>query len=261
MRTTTIVLGFLFFGATTPAMAASPCDALKKFSMPGHQIVVKDARDVPAGTLPPPPYAPQAPPQPYPAHCRVDGVIDPRTGGDGKPYGIGFAVTLPPNWNGRFLFQGGGGLNGTVAPPLGAQYAGARSALDQGFAVASTDSGHQGAVFDGSFFQDQQATLNFLFQAVAEVNVVAREIVTRHYGKAPAHAYFVGCSTGGREAMMMSQRFPNYFDGIVAGAPAMRTNFSNLGLRHANTTLNAVAPRDANGKPQTREALSDADRR
>src|SRR5690349_13511049 len=55
------------------------------------------------------------------AHCRVDGVIDRRTGVDGKEYGIGFALALPDQWNGRFLFQGGGGLNGNVAPPLGAQ--------------------------------------------------------------------------------------------------------------------------------------------
>ena len=73
-----------------------------------------------------------------PAHCRVDGVIDERTGRDGKPYGIGFALALPANWNGRFLFQGGGGLNGSVQPPLGGAYAGERSALARGFAVAST---------------------------------------------------------------------------------------------------------------------------
>ena len=79
-----------------------------------------------------------------PAHCRVDGVIDERTGRDGKPYAIGFAVALPANWNGRFLFQGGGGLNGSVQPPNGGQYAGEQSALARGFAVASTDSGHQG---------------------------------------------------------------------------------------------------------------------
>jgi feruloyl esterase len=61
--------------------------------------------------------------------------------------------------------------------------------------------------------------------------------------------------------MMMSQRYPGHFDGIVAGAPAMRTNFSNLGLRIATEALNAVAPKDARGLPQTRQALSDADRR
>jgi len=235
------------------AGAAGHCKALTKFSLPGHRLVIRQAQELPAS-------APGVSPV-VPAHCRVDGVIDERTGRDGKPYGIGFALALPANWNGRFLFQGGGGLNGSVQPPLGGAYAGDRSALARGFAVASTDSGHQGAVFDGSFFRDQQAALNFLYQAVAEVTVVAKAIVVRHYGAPQHHAYFVGCSTGGREAMMMSQRFPDYYDGILAAAPAARTSFSNLGLRYATATLNAVAPRDAQGKPQTRAALSDTDRK
>ena len=237
----------------SPVANAAPCAALAKFSLPEHRVVVRQAREVAASA---PGVAPASP-----AHCRVDGVIDERTGRDGKPYGIGFAVALPANWNGRFLFQGGGGLNGSVQPPLGGAYAGERSALARGFAVASTDSGHQSTGFDGSFFQDQQASLNFLYQAVAEVTVVAKAIVARHYGKPQNRAYFVGCSTGGREAMMMSQRFPNYFDGIVAAAPAARTSFSNLGLRHATAALNAIAPVDAQGKPQTRAAMSDADRK
>ena len=235
------------------ANAAQSCAALAKFAMPEHRVVIRQAQEIKAS-------APGVSPA-VPAHCRVDGVIDERTGRDGKPYGIGFAVALPANWNGRFLFQGGGGLNGSVQPPLGGAYAGERSALARGFAVASTDSGHQSTGFDGSFFRDQQAALNFLYQAVAEVTVVAKAIVARHYGKPQQHAYFVGCSTGGREAMMMSQRFPDYFDGIVAAAPAARTSFSNLGLRHATAALNAIAPRDAQGKPQTRAALSDADRK
>jgi hypothetical protein len=236
--------------AVTPAaVAANSCSALAKFSLPGQTLVIGQAQEVAADTA-----------KSVPAHCRVSGVLDPRNGRDGKSYGIGFAVALPATWNGRFLFQGGGGLNGSVAPPLGGQFAGEHSALERGFAVASTDSGHQGAVFDASFFADQQAALDFLYQGVARTTVVAKEIVARYYGKSSAHAYFVGCSTGGREAMMMSQRFPSYFDGIVAGAPAMRTSFSNLGLRHATMALNAIAPRDADGKPQTRAALSDADR-
>jgi hypothetical protein len=225
------------------------CTALTGFNLPDQSLVIREAREVPADAA-----------KSVPAHCRVSGVIDPRTGADGKPYGIGFAVALPPRWNGRFLFQGGGGLNGSVAPPLGAQYAGEHSALERGFAVATTDSGHSGAIFDAAFFADQQAAVDFLFQGVARTTAVAKQIVARHYGKRIEHAYFVGCSTGGREAMMMSQRFPAYFDGIVAAAPAMRTSFSNLGLRHAATALNAIAPRDADGKPQTRAALSDADR-
>src|SRR6185503_8227692 len=241
--------GVLALLIASGASAANSCAALAKLSMPGQNIVIEQAQDV----------APDAA-KSVPAHCRVSGVLDPRSGRAGRPYGIGFAIALPEKWNGRFLFQGGGGLNGSVAPPLGAQFAGEHSALERGFAVASTDSGHRGAVFDASFFADQQAAVDFLYQGVARTTVLAKEIVARYYGKRSAHAYFVGCSTGGREAMMMSQRFPDYYDGIVAGAPAARTSFSNLGLRYATATLNAIAPRGTDGKPQTRAALSDADR-
>ena len=182
------------------ANAARPCTALAKFAMPEHRLVIRQAQEVAASV-------PGASPV-VPAHCRVDGVIDERTGRDGKPYGTKFAVALPANWNGRFLFQGGGGLNGSVQPPIGGAYAGESSALARGFAVASTDSGHQSTGFDATFFRDQQAALNFLYQAVAEVTVAAKAIIARHYGRPQQHAYFVGCSTGGREAMMMSQRFP-----------------------------------------------------
>ena len=234
-------------GAANAHAAPARCADLAKFAMPGQNVVIQQVREVPRDAV-------------LPAHCRVDGVINPRTGRHGKPYGIGFAVALPAEWNGRFLFQGGGGLNGSVQAPIGAGYAGDRSALARGFAVASTDSGHNGTGFDGSFFEDQQATLDFLYQGVASTVVVARQIVARRYALPIRHAYFVGCSTGGREAMMMSQRFPDLFDGIVACAPAMRTSFSNLGLRHATTALNAIAPTRADGKPDTRNALSDADR-
>lgn len=234
-------LAALLIGATS-AHAAQSCADLSKFTSTEHQIVIRQVSE-------------------EGGRCRVEGVIDARTGRDGKPYGIGFAVALPADWNGRFLFQGGGGLNGSVQPPQGAQYAGERPALQRGFAVASTDSGHQGAVFDGSFLRDQQAAVDFLYQGVATATVIAKQLVAQRYGKAPEHSYFVGCSTGGREAMIMSQRFPSYFDGIVAAAPAMRTSFSNLGLRHATAALNAVAPVKPDGQHDTRAALSDADRK
>lgn len=242
------------------AAAASSCRALKSFKLPGYSIRIDAATEVPAGPMPAPPNAPPGPQRLLPAYCRVDGVIDERTGRNGRPYGIGFSVALPTKWNGRFYFQGGGGLNGAVNPPFGAQYAGDSTALAEGFAVASTDSGHKSTGFDATFFEDQEAGLNFLYGAVARVTVVGKKIVERRYGKPAHHAYFVGCSTGGREAMMMSQRFPDYFDGIVAGAPAMRTNYSNLGLRWVSTALNEIAPKGPDGKPQTRLALSDSDR-
>jgi feruloyl esterase len=78
---------------------------------------------------------------------------------------------------------------------------------------------------------DQQALLNFQFEANAKTTRVARPIVEAYYGSAPHHSYFVGCSTGGREGMIMAQRFPQLFDGVVSGAPAMRTTISNLALR------------------------------
>ena len=217
----TAFIAITFVSMAPATRATLPCAAHTKFAMPEHRVVIRQALEVKASL---PGVSPAVP-----AHCRVDGVIDERTGCDGKPYGIGFAVALPANWNGRFLFQGGGGLNGSVQPPSAAHNDVDRSALARGFAEASTDSGHRSTGFDGSFFRDQQATLDFLYQAVAEVTVVAKTIVARHYGKPQDHAYFVGCSTGGREAMMMSQRFPDYYDGIVVVAPAARTSFSNLG--------------------------------
>jgi len=256
-----IGLTLLLGSAAAPSLAATPCADLAKFTMPGYEVRIDQAREIAAGV---PAAAPNGPPGPrlsLPAHCRVDGVLDPRTGRNGKPYAIGFAVAMPVNWNGRFFFQGGGGLNGSVNPPVGAQYAGDSSALASGFAVVSTDSGHKGSGFDATFFEDQEASLNFLYQAVAKVTVVAKEVVSKHYGRPAHHSYFVGCSTGGREAMMMSQRFPAYFDGIVAGAPATRTGYSNLALRWAATALNEVAPKDAQGRPQTNQALSEQDRK
>ncbi len=183
---------------------------------------------------------------PLPPHCQVVGSFERRTGSDGRDYEIRFAVNLPDHWNGRFLFQGGGGLNGSLGEPLGARWAGAETALDQGFAVASTDSGHVGSGFDASFMADQQAMLNFQYQANAKVTEAVRPLVEAYYHAAIGHSYFVGCSTGGREGMIMAQRFPTLFDGIVSGAPAMQTGISNLALRWISVELGKAVedPRD-----------------
>ena len=89
----------------------------------------------------------------------------------------------------------------------------------------------------------------FEFVAIGRLTVLAKQIIAAYYGKPPAHSYYVGCSTGGREAMLMSQRYPLYFDGIVVGSPAMRTGHSNLATRTVTVALNSVAPKDANGRP------------
>ena len=252
---------------STPAARAQvgpgepACSALRQLQVPGAALSEVTAEWFAAGS-PPPPEPPWVPPlaAPLPAWCRLSATLDRRTGADGKSYGIGFALALPVDWNGRFLFQGGGGLNGTVAPPLGRTGQG-EAALARGFAVVTTDTGHRGQVFDASFMAEQQASLDFAYQAVGRVAVLAKQILAQHYGRPPAHAYFMGCSTGGREGMLMAQRYPTYFDGVVVGAPAMRTRFSGIGDEWVATMLNRVAPLDASGKPDGRRAFSDADRK
>ncbi|MEO7189713.1 MAG: tannase/feruloyl esterase family alpha/beta hydrolase [Vicinamibacterales bacterium] len=256
--------------STTPASAApavvarttpAACDALRQLSLDGVALVVTNTRWFAAGAPLPGARAGGPPPAPtsLPAYCRLDGVIDRRTGvPNGTTYGIGFAVAMPEAWNGRTLMQGGGGTNGSVGNPLGTSAAGDRSAMMRGFAVVSTDTGHTGSgSFDATFQQDQQASLDFAYAAIGRVAEIAKRIVTRQYGTAPAHSYFAGCSTGGREAMLVSQRYPLLFDAVIAGAPAMRTNYSGIGDRWVATTLNEVAPKDAQGQPITRQALSE----
>src|SRR5262252_7228428 len=223
---------------TKPGAAA--CEAMKSFKRPGTTLEITKAVWVAAGSTPPAggPGAP-ASTQKLPAYCRIDGVIDRRTGGDGKPYGIGFAITMPDDWNGRFLQQGGGGLNGSVAFPLGAAAAGTTPALARGFAVVTTDTGHTGANgFDANFMREQQAALDFAYQAVGRVAGLAKQIVAVYYARPADRSYFAGCSTGGREGMLMVERHPTYFDGVVVGAPAMRTNFSGIGDEWVAVALN-----------------------
>jgi len=256
----------LAFGAVLAvadgAEASGPeaCRALAEFRGEGLTLEITRAEWVAPGPAEANPFGMGYPGE-LPQRCRVDGRIDRRVGASGKPYAIGFALALPEEWNGRFLFQGGGGLNGSVAQPLGATAAGDIPALVRGFAVASTDSGHEGAhPFDGAFFEDQEATLNFLYKAIGKVSTAASQIVEAFCGEPAAHSYYVGCSTGGREGMIMSQRFPDRFDGIVVGAPAMRTSFSNLADRWVLVTLNAVARRDDQGQPIPGTAFSEAQR-
>jgi feruloyl esterase len=236
------------------------CAALAAFKLPGVALEINKAAPVPAGAV----TAPPGPPGysgPLPAYCRVEGVIDQRTGAAGVQYGIRFALALPMDWNGRFLFQGGGGLNGFVLPPIGAAVAGDTPGLARGFAVVTTDTGHQGqGPFDGGFLADQEATLNFLYAANAKVAIAAKALIHAFYERSAAHSYFVGCSTGGREGMIMSQRYPDYFDGIVSGAPAMRTGYSNLGLRWVAVALNQAAAKDESGNLIPGSALSAKDR-
>jgi feruloyl esterase len=196
-----------------------------------------------------------------PAHCKVEGVVNARKGAGGKGYGIHFAIALPDQWSGRFLVQGGGGLNGSVLPPTGPVAAEARPALARGFSVISSDSGHKGAVFDSSFMSDQRAALDFAEASVRTVALLGKKITKDYYGKDADHSYMTGCSTGGRETMLATQRYPELFDGVVIGAPAMRTGDSNLAIEYTKVLFNQLAPRTVDGKLDFAKVLTAADRK
>jgi hypothetical protein len=250
--------------APTGIAPAQKCADLVNLKIAGMNVQIAKAEAVPTappGTLGTATISPETIPVAIPSYCRVDGAMDPHTGADNKPYAIGFEIALPDNWNGGFVFQGGGGLNGYILPPLGAQAAGDNPALARGFAVVSTDTGHKGAVFDASFMKDQLASLDFDYIAIGRVTVLSKEIIAQYYGRPAKHSYYDGCSTGGREAMMMSQRYPTYFDGIVSGDPAMRTGYSNIGLAYARAAFTAIAPKDASGKAEPAKDFSDGDKK
>src|SRR5579862_9345644 len=182
------------------AQTSSKCADLTKFTIAGSAMVITKAETIPASA---PGTAANVP-----AHCQADGMINERTGAGGKTYGIGFSIALPDNWNNRFLFQGGGGYNGSVRPPVGGAAAGNNPGLARGFAVVSTDTGHKGATFDRTYDADQQASLDFAQVAIGRVAELAKQIIAHYYGETAQHSYFAGCSTGGREAMLMTQRYP-----------------------------------------------------
>ena len=152
--------------------------------MDGYNLVINKADTIPEGKMPEGPFGPPAYSGILPEYCRIDGEIDKRIGHEGKPYAIGFAIAMPKNWNGCFMFQGGGGLNGTVGNPVGAQ-GGGIPALARGFAVISSDTGHKsnGMGFDGSFMSDQEALMNFPYKAIGKVTIAGKEIVKEYYGK------------------------------------------------------------------------------
>ena len=165
-----------------------------------------------------------------PAHCEVLGKMNDRTGANGQHYAIRFHLRLPTAWNGRFFFEGGGGSNGNLGDALGnLQGQQPTNALVLGYAVVSQDSGHDNAVNNDpklngtlTFGFDEQARLDFGYNSYDQVTQTAKALIKAYYGKPPELSYYVGCSEGGREAMMMSQRFPDYFDGILACSPGFK---------------------------------------
>ena len=147
-------------------------------------------------------------------HCKVVGVIGTE---------IRFELLLPDEWNGKFAMGGGGGFVGSVINTAALLY----GAVQSGYATVGTDTGHQGHPLDGSWaLNNMQRIVNFGHVAVHRTAVTAKGLTQGYYGKDIDLSYFTGCSTGGRQALMEAQRYPEDFDGIVSGAPPL--NFIKL---------------------------------
>jgi feruloyl esterase len=206
---------------------AAPCESLQTLVLADTTIV--SATVVPEGPFTPPTAGPTAKPLRVPAACRVVGRVPPA---------VNFEVWMPASgWNGKFQAVGGGGFAGVIS------YGAIATALNRGYATASTDTGH--STPGGSWALNHlELVTDFGYRAIHEMTVRAKAIVTAFYGTGPRYSYFVGCSTGGRQGLMEAQRFPTDYDGIVAGAPANYwTRMSAGNLFMAAATLKDEATR------------------
>lgn len=184
-------------------------DLVGDHALPGAGARVERATPVPAGA--------------EPEHCDVRGHVEPA---------VRFHLKLPTTYSGRYLQYGCGGLCGELTAP------GIRSCAPEpgDFAVATTDDGHVGEgpvpSLDGRWAaRDQAARDDFAFRAPHVVSLAAKHLIGVYYGEPPRVSYFDGCSTGGREGLLLAQRYPHDFDGVIAGAPA--NYFSALALYQA----------------------------
>jgi feruloyl esterase len=192
---------------TTPAFAAN-CEALASLSLPNTTITL--AKSMPAGAFTPPNPGPNARAiDDLPAFCQVHGVLKPT-----DVSAIHFEVWLPiANWNGRFQVVGNGGLAGTISYPAMA------AALRNGFATASTDTGHTTSE-PRAWLQDRERLIDYSYRGVHLTTVNGKSIVNAYYSQQAKYAYYSGCSTGGKQGLMEAQRYPADFDGIIAGDAA-----------------------------------------
>ena len=196
----TIILALIM---TTAAAAQAPvrtCESLASLSLPNTTI--ESAVVQPAANN-------------RPEFCRVTAITTHPPAGDRITIWIGLPAS---GWNGRFQGVGGGGFSGGSAN-------GITAAVAQGYAAGSTDTGHSGG--SGSFALDSSGHLNWLlirdnaYLGIHEMTVTGKALVEAFYGHTPQHAYFNGCSTGGRQGLSEAQRYPADYDGILSGAPAI----------------------------------------
>jgi pimeloyl-ACP methyl ester carboxylesterase len=273
LRRRNLLLGPVFIGASTigfgataiaaenidPAAACQKLASMASFPVSPTQITL--AKFNPAGET-------STNGTSLPAHCQVQGIINKRTGADGLPYGDRFELRLPipTEWNGRFMFQRGGGTEGAVPPAVGV--AGTLTpTLAHGWAVASQDGGHENADLPtrNTFLLEPQAVVDHAYGSIDATTRTAKFLIDAFYGQQPNKSYFVGCSTGGRQGMVLSQNFPDYYDGIVAGDPVYDLESIALSEVYGVEAIAAITPAPieklADGSPILYPAFPEADQK
>lgn len=164
-----------------------PCEEIKNIRLP--DVIITQTEQIQEPT----------------PHCKVSGIIGAETN---------FELLLPKNWNARFIMGGGGGFVGTVQNQVS-------WTINEGYATVGTDTGHKGEGITAEWaLNNMERQVNFGHLAVHRTAVVSKEIIQQFYCSAVNYSYFVGCSQGGSQGMTEAQRYPEDFDGVVAGAPA-----------------------------------------
>jgi feruloyl esterase len=193
-------------------LGAAPCENLGDLKLPDTTITL--AQSVPAGGFAPAGGAGRGGGNQFgdlPAFCRITATLKPSSDSN-----IKIEVWMPAsNWNGKFEAVGNGGWNGNIDNNALA------TGLRRGYATAATDTGHEGG--GGPWMQSQEKLIDFGYRAVHEMTVKAKALIKAYYNNEAKLSYWNGCSAGGRQGLKASQKYPNDFDGIVAGAPALNS--------------------------------------
>ena len=208
-----LAMSSAFFSSVNAA--PQPCEQLAQLALPNTKIT--SAQNIAAGAFSPPAAASPwliGNPSLYkqlPAFCRVTADDKPTPDSD-----IKIEVWMPATgWNGKFRGQGNGGFAGEM------DYRSLALAILQGYASASTDTGHAASGIDATWaLGHPERLIDFAYRAIHEMTSLSKATVKTFYGDAPKHSYFANCSNGGRQALMEAQRYPEDYDGILAGAPA-----------------------------------------
>src|SRR5438132_533331 len=240
-RRTSILLMMITLLATIPAAAATTCENLASLALPHAKI--DSAQMVAAGGFVQPggrggavnPFAK------LPAFCRLTATLTPTSDSE-----IQVEISLPASgWNGKFEAVRNGGWPGTIPYPALA------AALAAGYATAGTDTGHVGGTADFALGHPEKL-IDLAYRSIHEMTAQSKTVIDAHYGTPAKLSYYNGCSQGGRQGLAEAQRYPEDFNGIIAGAAA----WDQMRMHAARTALNLTVNKDTDSTiPQSKYAM------